>query len=228
MAILTLEDPTGKMEVTLFPRVYADAAAIIEQPDTVLVVAGTLDLRAGQMQMRADAIKRASLSTMVVNAKKEGFFDEEEFRSGLRREARTVEEEQIELVDDEGNVIAGETVKLGADKVTDDFLGPLGRWIVDGMKIEDASLDEQPKAEPVIVERPLSDQISIHTIQLPPRAPRQLLLDLKRTFETFPGKERVQLKIGEQLIPVPLTITMSTILEKKIEELMGKYAAVSS
>ncbi len=249
MAVLTIEDPTGKMEITLFPRVMTEVGQLLGQPDSVLVIGGTLDLRAGVLQMRAEALKRASLSTMIANARKEGFFDEEEARAGIVAVRREVEEEQVELVDEEGNVIAGETVTLAKENgEVDDFLGPLGRWIVHGMKVDDVmknlnlvgdsnvlahSIIRDAKKEPETsqrvneltspAERSISAQISIHTIQLPPRAPRQLLLDLKRTFETFPGKERVQLKIGEQLVPVPLTITMSTILEKKIEEVMEKY-----
>ena len=242
MAILTIEDPTGKIEVTLFPRTYTEAAALLEQPDTVLVIGGTLDLRAGALQIRAEAVKRASLSVMISKARAEGFFDEEELRTGMQRMPRQLEEEKIDLVDEEGNVIAGESVVVGkAEEVKDDFLGPLGRWIVDGMKVEESKDAKEAKdsssnsssvssesSDSSVASRDSSPstQISIHTIPLPPRAPRQLLLDLKRTFETFPGRERVQLKIGEQLVPVPLTITMSTILEKKIEEVMAKYATV--
>ncbi len=252
MAILTIEDPTGRMEVTLFPRTFTDASSLLGQPDTVLVVGGTLDLRGGQLQIRGEAVKRASLSTMIGNARREGFFDEEEAKSGLRRTVREVDGEKIELVDEEGNVIAGETMTLGrGNDESEDFLGPLGRWIVSGMKEDEVlSALQLSKASPKDSEdskeskdmrnkgssessetsdssqsspSSLSSRISIHTIQLPPRAPRQLLHDLKRTFETFPGKERVQLKIGEQLVPVPMTITMSMILEKKIEEVMEKH-----
>lgn len=46
-------------------------------------------------------------------------------------------------------------------------------------------------------------------------------------FERFPGKEHVQLKIGEQNVELPLTITMSTILEKKIDEVMSRYSPVA-
>jgi hypothetical protein len=70
-----------------------------------------------------------------------------------------------------------------------------------------------------------SIRISIHTIQLPERAPKKLLLDLKGVLQTFPGSEKVQLKIGEQLIPLPLTIAMSPILEKKIDDLLEKSVA---
>jgi hypothetical protein len=205
-------------------------------------------MRAGQLQVRAEAVKRASLSTMIEKAKAEGFFDEEEAKAGILPRARVAtEEEKIEMVDEEGNVVAGEsvTVDTKADQ-TEDFLGPLGRWVVTGMKTDEAmaklglknskeSKDSQDAKEGAkssssesfassdSSESSLSTRISIHTIELPARAPRQLLLDLKRTFETFPGKEKVQLKIGEQLVPVPLTITMSAILEKKIEEIMDRH-----
>jgi hypothetical protein len=51
-----------------------------------------------------------------------------------------------------------------------------------------------------------------------------MLLDLKAILEKFPGKERVQLKIGEQIIPLPLTINMSTILENQITKAIEQYS----
>ncbi len=235
MAILSLEDPTGKMEVTLFPRVYADAAALLEQPDTVLVIGGSLDLRAGQLQMRAEAIKRASLTTMIKRAKEEGFFDEEEAKRGLSLvRPEVVSDDEVEMVDEEGNVIAGEVVAVAGKKESDDFFGPLGKWLVAGMPMEPALATLQltevsagAAAKPdtaKATKSPAPPQISIHTVDLPARAPKQLLLDLKKVFETFPGTERVQLKIGEQLIPLPVTIAMSTILEKKVEDVIAAYA----
>ncbi len=245
MGILNLEDPTGKIEVTLFPKVFQDVAPLLEQPDTVLVIAGTLDMRGGVLQMRADAVKRASLSTMIKKAKEENFFDETEAAQGILLRARPEDapEETVEMLDEEGNVIAGETIAVKEkEEVKDDFLGPLGRWLVTGMKVQESLKavrleDESEKVtkgtkgakgtDTLVPSAPLATaptSISVHTIPLPPRAPRQLLLDLKRVFETFPGKERIQLKIGEQILPVQLTVTMSTILEQKIEEVIGKYS----
>jgi DNA polymerase III subunit alpha len=260
MAIVMLEDPTGKLEVTLFPRVYADKADIIEQPDTVLVVGGTLDLRGGQLQVRADAVKRASLSTMIQKAKDSGFFDEDEAGKGLVITRATIEEEHVELLDEEGNVIAGETVAIAEkEEVKEEFLGPLGKWIIDGMKTEeimggvrgqgsgvsnkkgvrrekgapsfaptDLRKGREEEEETLAKQEPdLSEdrlKISIHTIDLPAQAPKKMLLDLKAILEKFPGKERVQLKIGEQIIPLPLTINMSTILENQITKAIEQYS----
>lgn len=253
MGILTLEDPTGRMEVTLFPRTYADAAPLFGMPDTVLVIAGILDQRGGQLQLRGDAIKKASLSTMIKRAKEEKFFDEEEARNGIiPRAAQQEDDETVEMVDEEGNVIAGEQVSLSKkEEVTDEYYGPLGKWIVEGMGMEkplgklglgegkkdsgdaeDGTPNKKEKnrvspSTPPAASAASPTDIHVHTVALPPRAPRQLLLELKKIFETFPGKEKVQLKIGEQLIPLPLTITMSTILEKKIEDAIAAFAATA-
>lgn len=230
MAILMLEDPTGKMEVTLFPRIFNDMAPALEQPDTVLVVGGTLDYRMGQLQMRADAIKRASLSTMIKNAKENNLFDDEEARRGLSITRRTLDEEAVEAVDEEGNVIAGETLTVrSADEGGDDFLGPLGKWLLGGMII-DGLLEKLDGLDPAA--GPGTDELSnvshsanAHTIDLPPRAPKQLLLDLKEILTASPGANPVQLNIGGQSIPLPITITMTADLQEKIEELIEQHTA---
>ena len=227
MAILTIEDPTGKIEVTLFPRTYADAASIIERPDTVLIIGGTLDVRGGQVQVRADAMKRAGLSAMIERAKNDGFFDEEEAKRGIMPKAIPLVEE-IEAVDEEGNVIAGASVRVETQQpedvatIADEMFGPISTWIMKGMPTEPllAALGmgggtEQHSSVPAI---------AIHTIVLPERAPKQLLLELKAVLQTFPGPERVQLQIGTQRIALPITVSMSTILQKNIDDVLARYA----
>ena len=238
MAILFLEDPTGKIEVTLFPRTYAEVAQILETPDTFLVIEGVLDLRAGQLQLRADTVKHTTLSRIIDNAKESGFYDEEAAKRGAPIMSSPKIEEEIELVDEEGNVIAGETVTLQAANETDDFVGPLSKWIMEGMQTEDilkavgiSEADAPPSSGPKEkavkeeseTEEPSVIKINIYTIELPARAPKKMLLDLKTVLEKFPGKEKVQLKIGEQTVPLPLTINSSTVLEQKVEELLQRY-----
>jgi len=233
MAIVLLEDPTGKIEVTLFPRTYADAVGFLEEPDAVLVIGGALDMRGGQLQVRADAVKRASLATMITKAKAEGFYDDEEAHSGFRaRPIAALDEEVMEVVDEEGNIVAGEiqTVAEGETGTTGEFLGPIGKWLLKGMNVAEPlstlGLSEQPQTPTSPTQKMESDptRIQVQTIILPALAPKKLLLDLKQTLEAFPGKERIQLKIGQQIIPLPMTVNMSTILESKIEKLLDEYA----
>ena len=219
MAIVFLEDPTGKIEVTLFPRTYAEGAAFLELPNIVLVLNGTLDIRGGQLQVRANAIKKASLSRMIERAKEQGFFDEEEAKRGLTVTRTTLEEDAVEMVDEEGNVVAGETITVQKEELapTKEVAGVLAQWILDGMDTQ-AALESVGSSAP---------SISIHTIDLPDRAPKKLLMDIKTVLETYPGKERVQLKIGDQKIPLPLTVNMSMVLEKKIKEVLDEYTISS-
>ncbi len=234
MAIVMLEDPTGKMEVTMFPKTYADCAAVLEQPDTVLVVGGVIDQRVGQLQMKVDAVKRASLSTMIQRAKDDGIFDEEEAHNGITR-VRKLDEDVVEHVDDEGNVIAGEKLNVADQAQINEFHGPLSAWILRGMPTADAmkalgfegSDDASSDASAVSVTPSAeASNISIHTVALPPRAPKQLLLDLKGVLQTYPGREKMQLKIGEQLVQLPLTVTMSPLLQQRIDDVLARYSEV--
>ena len=111
-------------------------------------------------------------------------------------------------------------MRLQEEGETERFIGPLGEWILEGMAITDI---EQSLQCTTPTEDPGPTQISIHTIELPERAPKKLLLELKRVLESFPGKECVQLKIGTQQIPLSITVNMSTILENKIEAVMKEY-----
>lgn len=227
MAIVMLEDPTGKMEVTLFPRTFNEVGPMLEQPDTVLKIEGTLDLRMGQLQMRAEKITRSSLSAMIKNAKEGGFFDEEEAKRGISVSRRMIEEEAVEAVDEEGNVIAGETMKVTDGGMGDEFLGPLGRWFVAGMPTDGLTekIDATAgPAEETVTAPPVSPE-ETYTIVLPPRAPKQLLLDLKEVLVAAPGPKAVQLDIGGQTIPLPVRIAVSPELEASITRIISSHAA---
>jgi len=196
----------------------------------------------------------------VERAKEEGFFDEEEAKKGLTIRRLSLDEaEVLEAVDEEGNVIAGEVVRIDEAKSEgSDLVGDLASFIAKGMPVEEPlkelgnifspdSTGEKHQAEvlspskgpstkhqknpkskiPTSKETISSSSINIHTIDLPEEAPKQLLLELKSVLERFPGKERIQLKIGQKEVALPLTVTMSTILEKKIEEVMARYALSS-
>lgn len=238
MAVMMLEDPTGKIEITLFPRVFAEAQKLLGQADSVFVVRGTLDQRGGVMQIRAEAVKRASLATMITNAKAEKFFDEEEAKRGIIVRPQEAEApEVLEMLDEEGNVVAGEVVKIAeVSTEPDSYFGPLGGWLKKGMQCVDVLVslgltewtvpDAGAPTTAAIEPSPTASAIQPYSIALPERAPKQLLLELKKIFETFPGREKVELKIGAQVIPVSLTVTRSPILEQKVEEALGKYAVV--
>jgi hypothetical protein len=238
MAALTIEDPTGRMEVMLFPRVYNQFKDIIDKPDSVLVMGGSLDMRMGLPQLKVEAMKRASIDTMITKAKDAGMFSEEESKNWRGTARRKEAEEVVEVVTEEGEIVHHHIEKPEEVKAPE-IHGPLAKWIFDGMKTEEpleklgldeagsdervAGNDDSPK-DPSSIQPRSSNPISIHTISLPARAPKELMIEIRRIFETFPGSEKVQLQIGERMISVPLTITMSPILEKRVEEAVKRFS----
>ncbi|MSR67327.1 DNA polymerase III subunit alpha [Candidatus Peribacteria bacterium] len=227
MAILTIEDPTGRMEVTLFPRVHAQCKDILEKPDSILVIAGTLDMRMGQPQLKAEALKRVSIEMMVAKAKQEGMFNEEEATHWSAAGRRRSREGVSETATDDVELSETPTKEVQSSLPEDALAGPLTQWIQNGMQTKEplaaVGLDAYTAGENPTPVPSTHPSISIHTIHLPARAPRQLLLDIKEIFETFSGNEKVQLKIGENVLPVGLTITMSPLLERRVEEAIKKY-----
>ncbi len=241
MAIVMIEDPSGKMEVTMFPRLYIEAAPVLEQPDTVLKIEGVVDFRMGQLQMRADKMSRSSLTAMIKNAKEGGYFDEEEAKRGISV-SRKMLEEAIEAVDEEGNVIAGETVKVAEEATieSDEFLGALGKWMLAGMSSE--GLAEKLSSSTAIRD-PLSETDSgklmaenvsqnestpvAYVLSLPARAPKQLLLDLKEVLVASPGTTPVSLQIGSQTIALPISATITPELQTKLEAVIKQHTATT-
>ncbi len=242
MAFLMVEDPTGKIEVTLFPKAYAQYKNLLSSPGSLYVFGGTLDSRMGVPQLKADALKRVSVETIIEKAKAEGFYSEDEAKNWRGR--------VIAKEDDEGAVENEEAPlesfpvmpdPMPAPVETQPTLGPVSQWIKNGMDtspiLKDLGLSKKYSfptpteksglhlQESIVQDHQSSPLISVHTITLPDRAPKELLLDVKEIFERFPGSEKVELIIGEKRIAVPLTITMSPLLEKRVEEVKQKYAA---
>jgi hypothetical protein len=143
-------------------------------------------------------------------------------------------EDSVETVTEDGEVIVEKIADEKPAAVAQEFLGPVSMWIIKGMDMAEPAAKvgltgPQPAQQSSGGVEPLKagggTQISVHTVALPARASKELLLELKAIFETFPGREKVQLKIGEKLLPVKLTISMSPILEKRIDDAVKKYAA---
>lgn len=232
MAVLTIEDPTGRIEVTLFPRVYSQVGATIDKPDSVLVIAGTIDMRGGMLQMKGEAIKRASLSSMIAKAKESGMFDAED----AGRTIRNMDEGprgEADLLPEDNDDIADRAMGEQDAKAQEPVYGPVAAWIRDGMNVEgllatleiNLSNEQKPAVADITPPRSSPTSVSVHTITLPERAPKELLLTLKSIFETFPGSERVQLSIGSKIVQVPIAVTLSPIFQKRVDDAITQFSS---
>ena len=89
MLYFELEDPTGRIEIVLFPKVYAKFSHLIDE-DKIVIMEGRLDHRRDTLQFAVDLVKSVSLETMINNAKAAGVFDENE---NVMRKQKTIEVE---------------------------------------------------------------------------------------------------------------------------------------
>jgi DNA polymerase III subunit alpha len=229
MAIATIEDPTGRIEVTLFPKTYAQYKEMLEKRDVLLVIGGNLEIRSGSAQVRADALKTVSLSTLIQKAQQEGMYypDEVVTRSTLVLTKKEKEEDDDDLDDAPPPQEPSVEVPTPPSEAESPppALGPLGTWIAHDMPPQEPlralGLDDHTLAlRASDADRAL---LSVRTIHLPATAPKELLFAVKALFEQHAGSEKVQLQIGEKTIPVPLTITFSSALEEALRSTITHY-----
>ncbi|MFH1546405.1 MAG: DNA polymerase III subunit alpha [Patescibacteria group bacterium] len=75
MAFITLEDPTGAIEVSVFPKVFAQFGEQIEK-DELLTATGRLEFRNDVFQISAHEIKKLDLEKIRAKAEADGFLDD--------------------------------------------------------------------------------------------------------------------------------------------------------
>ncbi|MFH0776124.1 MAG: DNA polymerase III subunit alpha, partial [Patescibacteria group bacterium] len=75
MAFATIEDPTGAIEISLFPKVFAQFGDQIEK-DELVTATGRLEFRNDVFQISAHEIKKLDLEHLRQSAEKDGFIDD--------------------------------------------------------------------------------------------------------------------------------------------------------
>jgi len=124
MAIIQLEDTTGKGEVVAFPKSYAKLAdELIE--GRILIVHGKLEKRMGDMQVVVDNVEGMTLEELQAEAKKEGLWKDGEKVS--RPSRQDVEDEEIAEVEEVMEVEEVQVADLENDSL---FTNPKAHQII--------------------------------------------------------------------------------------------------
>jgi DNA polymerase III subunit alpha len=97
-----LEDPTGRIDFVAFPRVYNQYQDHFQE-GKIIILEGKLEMR-GNVQFICESAKSVSLETMIMKAKEDGFYDENEkisrkmpaFEKDKQKESIAVKAEQEE------------------------------------------------------------------------------------------------------------------------------------
>lgn len=77
MAYASLEDPTGRIEIVIFPKVFTQFQQILKD-DHLFIMEGRLDLRREVFQFSVNSVTPVSLDSMIKNAQAVGLFDPNE------------------------------------------------------------------------------------------------------------------------------------------------------
>jgi DNA polymerase-3 subunit alpha len=181
MAIIQMEDTTGKGEIVAFPKSYAKLAdQLIE--GRILVVHGKLEKRMGDMQVVVDNVEGMTLEELQESAKKEGLWTEGEKVSRPSRQD----------VEDEDIAEAEEVLEVEEAEVAD---------------LENSSLFSNPKA---------------HQIVLPRDMDKEFYSKLKLLLEGHPGKDDLELVIGDKVLPLPMKVEWKEELQGQVNEMIDQ------
>lgn len=100
MAYASLEDPTGRIDVVIFPKVYSQFQQILKD-DHLFMMEGRLDLRRDLFQFSVNSITPVSLDSMIKNAQAVGLYDEKEKITRKQKVLETTP--QHDPLEDEGD-----------------------------------------------------------------------------------------------------------------------------
>lgn len=102
MASFTIEDPSGKLDVIVFPKSYQKYGHLFSE-DEMVIMTGKISDRRGQVQFVCDEGKRISLTSMIEKAKSENLYHPEE-KVILVKPEFEVAPEEIEPTDESETV----------------------------------------------------------------------------------------------------------------------------
>jgi DNA polymerase III alpha subunit len=109
-----VEDPTGRIEVVVFPKVYSQYQNSFNVGQ-ILVMDGRLDLRNNGLQFSINVLKTVSLDSMIANAKELGLYNEKE---KISRKHKVLDAEAKQEKDP---MEAGDLLYVSPDVETDEW-----------------------------------------------------------------------------------------------------------
>ncbi|MBN1258990.1 DNA polymerase III subunit alpha [Candidatus Peregrinibacteria bacterium] len=180
MAILMLEDTSGKGEAVVFPKDYPKIADQLAE-DIVVLIDGNLEKRMGDVQVVAKNFKVMTLEELQKAAKAEKLWVEGE--KIIRVSRHDLEDEEV--------AEAEEVLVVKDEKVTE---------------LANNSLFTNPSARQIVINR---------------EADKKLFSDLKALFMANPGKDSIEIVIGEKVVPVPIKVKWQPSLQSAIDDILN-------
>ncbi|PIS32055.1 DNA polymerase III subunit alpha [Candidatus Peregrinibacteria bacterium CG08_land_8_20_14_0_20_41_10] len=196
MCYLTLEDPTGTIEVILFPRVYAQLGFVAKEDD-LLIVEGRLDWRNENFQISGETIRKLDLEDVRARAKLEGLFEEKFKVNRLKQIGPATTNPKSENT---------ETDEM-PENVQSSSFEPAIETIIDPSQTKLFQTKE-------VVED--------YFITLPQHCDKEKLLVLREKLQSQPqGNTRVVLQMNGEQVETGLKVEMNENLKKEVDVLVN-------
>lgn len=191
MLYCELEDPTGRIEVIVFPKVYSQYASFFVEGQ-ILVMEGRLDIRSGNLQFSCNNAKSVSLESMIKNAKDANLYDEKEKMSRKVKVFDPIEETKTD-----------ENMEEAVS-----YFEPENESVTGGGEETGGGAKDDGGAE------------KSYIIEVAPNTPMEKLTSLKELLLKNPGERRVEILLGGKQIRLPFGITVTPDMEAKIKDLV--------
>ncbi|MBI5421648.1 hypothetical protein HZA44_00755, partial [Candidatus Peregrinibacteria bacterium] len=85
-------------------------------------------------------------------------------------------------------------------------------------KAEEVMNVDEKKVKPIA--KNAKETGDLHTILVNREVGKAFFVELKKLLEQHPGKQKIQLQIGEKLVPVPMTVELTSELLEEVENMM--------
>ncbi len=125
MLNVLIEDPTGRIDVVVFPKNYLQIADAFKE-DEVVLLEGRLDMRADKPQYICSGAKTISIKSMIENAKKTSLYSQDEkieFKGALQFDAEIsddiVFDDKDDTTDETSNCVVSETYYIEVPDASD-------------------------------------------------------------------------------------------------------------
>ncbi len=206
MMYLTLEDPTGLIEVVIFPKTLKTIPGTVSE-DTLVKIRGRLDRRNGSFQVSCNELRTLSIDQVIANAQEEGFFDPT---------LKVVQKVNVEQDEHEGEALPVVNIPLAENSLGTIPGEPVPSTILIEEEIEKPAMPEENT--PMFIERQISED---YIIEIPQSFDTTVLKELRSVLETeTSGEQQVIIHMGGKVIRTNFKISRGGVLENKVRNLL--------
>ena len=199
MAVLQIEDTTGKIEVTLFPSTWKHYSKKCQEGG-IICCTGKVVMRTGNIQINAESVVRMNFDSLREEAKQQGILGTNKY---LIKEIPPEETKETEAKEEKKEETAVTTEKTASSELLEETASPK---------------EENHTKEPPL----FSHEISTLTLNIPAAATKHHFYELKSLCESQSGKREIELHFPDGSVqPLPYTVQENEEFEVQAKKIFN-------